>query len=158
MSNGPLAVSWGNWPAVHPQAGTRATTALELENAGTVRWGDAMFASYHWLDDRGNPIAWDGIRTALPPLAPGERAQVEVDVRGPIPPGRYRLAFDLVAEHRAWFSELGSAMLEREVQVEPRDQQPNAQLPDGVEASAGWAEHVRAAHADGYGVVAGAIE
>ena len=29
----------------------------------------------------------------------------------PIPPGRYRLAFDMVAELRAWFSELGSPML-----------------------------------------------
>jgi hypothetical protein len=158
MSNGPLAVSWGNWPAVHPQAGTRAAAALELGNAGTLRWGGGMFASYHWLDDRGNAIVWDGIRTPLPPLAPGERAQLDVDVRAPIPPGRYRLAFDLVAERRAWFSELGNATLEREVLVEPRDQQPSATLPEGVEPSPDWADRVRAAHADGYGVVAGAIE
>ena len=146
------------WAVVHPQAGTRTAATVELANAGALRWGDGIFASYHWLDDRGNPIVWDGIRTALPQLAPGERAQVEIAVRAPIPPGRYRLAFDLVAERRAWFSELGSEMLEHEVQVEPRDQQPNAQLPEGVEPAADWAERIRAAHADGYAVVAGAIE
>src|SRR5436305_4091463 len=149
MSNGPLAVAWGAWAVATPQAGTRATATLELENAGTLRWRDGIFASYHWLDDRGNPIVWDGIRTPVPLLAPGERAHVDVTMRAPIPPGRYRLAFDLVAERRAWFSELGSAMLEREVQVAPRDQRPNAELPEGVEPAADWSEHVRAAHADG---------
>src|SRR4051812_7102002 len=158
MSNGPLAVSWGNWPTVHPQAGTRAPAALELGNAGTLRWGGGMFASYHWLDDRGNAIVWDGIRTPLPPLAPGERAQLDVDVRAPIPPGRYRLAFDMVAERRAWFSELGSPMLTRDLEVLPRIGAPNAVLPPNVEPSPEWAERVRTAHADGYGVVGGAIE
>ena len=157
MSKGPLAVEWGNWAVAHPEAGTRTAATVELANAGSLRWGDGIFASYHWLDDRGNPIVWDGIRTTAPPLAPGERTHLAIDLRAPIPPGRYRLAFDLVAERRAWFSELGSAMLEHEVQVEPRAQEPNAQLPPGVEPAPGWAEHVRAAHADGYAVVAGAI-
>jgi hypothetical protein len=158
MSKGPLAVEWGPWTVAPPQAGTRTATTVELVNAGTAPWRDEIFASYHWLDDRGNPIVWDGIRTSLPPLAPGERAEVAVAVRAPIPPGRYRLAFDLVAERRAWFSELGSEMLERDVQVEPRAQEPNAQLPANVEPSAEWATRIRAAHADGYGVVAGAID
>src|SRR5215210_5132956 len=34
--------------------------------------------------------------------------------------GRYRLAFDLVEEHRFWFAEVGSAPLELEVDVAPR--------------------------------------
>ena len=157
MSKGPLAVWWGNWTIQVPQAGTRAVASLELGNAGTLRWGDGIFLSYHWLDTRGNPIHWDGIRTTLPPLAPGERADVAADVRAPIPPGVYRLAFDLVAEQRAWFSELGNEMLVHDVRVEPRAQEPNAVLPPGVEPSADWAERVRAAHADGYSVVAGAI-
>ena len=30
-------------------------------------------AGSHWLDERGNPIVWDGVRTALPqPVEPGE--------------------------------------------------------------------------------------
>jgi hypothetical protein len=157
MSKGPLAVDWGAWSIEGLQAGTRLAATVELENAGSLRWADGVFASYHWLDDRGNPIVWDGVRTAVPPLASGERAEIAVTVRAPIPPGRYRLAFDMVAEHRAWFSELGSRMLEHDVNVEPRDQQPNAQLPEDVEPAADWAERIRAAHADGYAVVAGAI-
>ena len=158
MSNGPLAVTWGAWAMPSPQAGTRLAATVELQNAGALRWSDGVFASYHWLDDRGNPIVWDGVRTLAPPLAPGESAHVAIDVRAPIPPGRYRLAFDMVAERRAWFSELGSEMLEHDLQVEPRDQEPNAQLPPDVEPADDWADRIRAAHADGYGVVAGALE
>ena len=78
-------------------------------------------------------------------------------VRAPIPPGRYRLAFDLVSEGRAWFSELGDAPLTIDVDVRPRVGEPHADLPAGVEPAADWEERVRAAHTEGYGVVAGAI-
>ena len=142
---------------LEPHAGTTALVRVELENAGTLPWGPSVFLASHWLDLRDNPIDWDGPRNELPPLAPGERARVEARVRVPIPPGRYRLALDLVAEHRAWFSELGSAMLMQDVDVLPRAGEPNAVLPDGVEPAPGWAERVRAAHAEGYGVVAGAV-
>lgn len=157
MSNGPLTVEWGALTIGEPQAGTRSTASVGVTNAGSLTWSDGIFASYHWLDDRGNPIVWDGIRTSVPALAPGDSAMLEVTVRAPIPPGRYRLAFDLVAERRAWFSELGSTMLEHDVHVGPRDQEPNAELPPWVEPADAWAERVRAAHADGYAVVAGAI-
>ena len=91
-------------------------------------------------------------------LAPGERATVELAVRGPIPPGPYRLALDAVAEHRAWFSELGSEMLRIDVEVAPRPGEPSATLPPWVEATPAWDEHMRAAHAEGYAVVAGSID
>jgi hypothetical protein len=151
-------VTWGQPPAVELRAGTRVPAQVEVQNAGALRWGDTIFVAYHWLDDRDNPIVWDGRRTAVPPLAAGERATVEVTVRAPIPPGRYRLAFDMVAEHRAWFSELGSAMLTLDQDVLPREVEPNAPLPAWVEPAADWGERVRAAHADGFSVVAGAIE
>jgi hypothetical protein len=83
---------------------------------------------------------------------------VTAGVRAPIPPGPYRLAFDLVAEGRAWFSELGSASLTVDVEVLPRTGEPHADLPTGVEPADDWAERVRAAHAEGYAVVAGAID
>ena len=101
MSKGPLAVRWGPVPALAPQAGVVETVRVEVVNAGTVRWGDRIRLAYHWLDDRGNPIVWDGDRTVAPHLAPGERAAVDARVRGPMPPGPYRLAFDMVAEQRA---------------------------------------------------------
>jgi len=158
VSKGPLAVRWGPVPELAPQAGVVQTVTVELENAGTITWGDRVRLAYHWLDARGNPIVWDGERTLVPHLAPGERATVEASVRGPMPPGPYRLAFDMVAEQRAWFSELGGAKLELDLEVAPRAGEPHADLPPQVEAAPDWAERVRAAHAEGFGVVAGAID
>ncbi|HEY2635922.1 MAG TPA: hypothetical protein VGI54_00925 [Solirubrobacteraceae bacterium] len=158
MSKGPLGVRWGDWTLDGPQAGALTTARLDLENAGSVAWRDGIFLSYHWLDDRGNPIVWDGERTVLPAAAPGERVTVEARVRGPIPPGRYRLAFDLVAEFRAWFSELGSDTAAADVDVGPRVGPHAADLPSWVEPAPDWDERVAAAHAEGYGVVAGTIE
>jgi hypothetical protein len=157
VSRGPLAVAWGAPPPAAPQAGALEVVRVELENVGSIAWRESIFVSYHWLDDRDNPIHWDGERTPAPRLAPGGRATADVPVRAPIPPGRYRLAFDLVAEHRAWFSELGSPMLALDVEVAPRQGEPRP-LPDGLEPADGYAARVRAAHADGYAVVAGAIE
>lgn len=158
MSAGPLAVRWDDLATPRPHAGAVERVAVRLANAGSVAWNDDILASYHWLDELGNPIVWDGIRTKLPPLEPGEEATVELSVRAPIPPGPYRLALDVVAEHRAWLSELGSPMLERDLRVEPRGGEPNAELPPHVEPAADWAERVRAAHAEGYAVVAGAVD
>jgi hypothetical protein len=158
VSKGPLAVEWGAPPSPSPQAGALELVQVELANAGSIPWGETVFVSYHWLDDRDNPIVWDGIRTRAPALAPGDRTSVEVRVRAPIPPGRYRLAFDLVAEHRAWFSELGSPLLARDVEVAPRSGEARTELPPELEPADGYVERVRAAHAEGYAVVAGAIE
>src|SRR4051794_25863262 len=120
MAKGPLVVHWGDWTLAEPHAGAISIAEAEIENAGTVGWGDSVQLAYHWLDERDNPIVWDGERAPLPPLAPGERATVQAPVRAPIPPGRYRFALDLVAEHRAWFSELGSEMVTANVEVRPR--------------------------------------
>jgi hypothetical protein len=157
VSTGPLAVRWGELPKAALEAGAVTPLRVELENAGSIVWRDGIGAAYHWLDERDNPIFWDGYRTQVPPLAPGERAEVELRVRAPIPPGTYRLALDMVAEARAWFSELGSPMRSADVEVAPRHVEPNAELPPHVERAPDWAERVREAHARGYGVVAGAI-
>jgi hypothetical protein len=157
VSKGPLAVHWGAPPVVAPQAGAVAQVHVELENAGSIAWRAGVNLAYHWLDDRDNPIVWDGQRTPAPPLVPGERGTVVASVRAPIPPGPYRLAFDMVAENRAWFSELGSPMLVQDVRVDERPGEPHAEFPVGVEPAPDWEERVRAAHAEGFAVVAGAI-
>jgi hypothetical protein len=151
-------VRWGAPPELAVQAGAVSVTHVEVENAGSIAWRNGINVASHWLDLRDNPIVWDGIRTAAPLLEPGERARVEVRVRGPVPPGPYRLAFDLVAEHRAWFSELGSPMLAQDVEVSERLGEPHAELPDWIEPAPDWDDRVRAAHAEGYAVVAGAID
>jgi hypothetical protein len=158
VSQGPLGIRFGELPPPAPEAGALAIVEVTVENTGSVAWRDDILLSYHWLDTRDNPIVWDGVRTPAPPLVPGERAAVGVAVRAPIPPGRYRLALDAVAENRAWFSELGSRMPRLDLVIGPRAGEPAVALPAWVEPTAAWTEHVRAAHAEGYAVVAGSIE
>src|SRR5690349_6058979 len=146
MATGPLAVRWHDWELGDVRAGAVTSARVELENAGTVVWNSEIRLGYHWLDDRGNPLVWDGERTPLPQLAPGERAEVHARVRGPIPPGRYGFAFDLVAELRAWFSELGGEELRTVVDVAPRDEPNHAELPSWLEPGPRWGERVAATH------------
>jgi hypothetical protein len=157
MAKSPLAATWEGLELPEQHAGAVGVARVGVRNDGAVPWRSGIFVAYHWLDDRDNPIVWDGIRTAPPPLEPGETATIDAPVRAPMPPGRYRLAFDLVAENRAWFSELGGTFLTRDVEVLPRHGEPNAQFPENVVPAADWAERVRAAHAEGFAVVAGAI-
>ena len=133
------------------------------QNVGTATWGPDIAASYHWLDERGNAIVWDGMRTALPgPVAPGEQVELEIAVRAPMPPGSYGFALDLVAEHRAWFAELGADDNPSEsVEVLPRIDATTLRDAATVHASSTtpeWESRVLALHAEGYAVVAGAIE
>ena len=40
-------------------------------------WAADIAASYHWLDEHGNAIVWDGLRTALPgTIQPGSTRSV----------------------------------------------------------------------------------
>jgi hypothetical protein len=158
VSKGPLAVRWGAWPEPALHAGALEPVRVRVENTGSIAWRPGIWVSYHWLDRRDNPIVWDGLRRAAPSLPPGAAAEVEVPVRAPIPPGPYRLAFDLVAEHRAWFQELGSPPLAGDVDIADRAGEPHVELPAWVEPAPDWEARVRAAHATGYAVVAGAID
>jgi hypothetical protein len=154
---GPLAVRWLAWRVPTIEAGALTHVQLELENAGLAAWRDNVNVAYHWLDERGNPIVWDGIRTPLA-LDPGDRARVAASVRGPIPPGRYRLALDLVSEGRFWLAELGNHTPEREIDVAPRDASgARAFLPADAEPAPDWHERVGALHAEGYGAVGGSV-
>jgi hypothetical protein len=122
---GPLAVRWLRHEVPEQRAGARSLITAEVENAGRVAWhgntDGAINVSYHWLDLRGNAIVWAGIFTPLPePVAPGESTTLRFPVEAPIPPGRYRLSLDLVADGRAWFAELGNEPVELEVDVKSR--------------------------------------
>jgi hypothetical protein len=161
----PLAVRFHAWELEDPRAGTLTRAHAELENVGSAGWRDDVKTSYHWLDELGNPIVWDGMRTPLPgEVVPGQRIAVELAVRCPIPPGGYRFALDLVAEGRAWFGEFGGEPPEREVEVLPRveatllEEVAQVHVPEWCEPPPDWAERVLAAHREGYAVVAGSIE
>jgi hypothetical protein len=153
---GPLAVRWLSYEVPTIEAGTSAHVRIELENAGSAPWRD-LGLSYHWLDERGNPIVWDGIRTPVT-AEPGERRSVDATLRGPIPPGRYRLAFDLVDERRFWLTELGNFTPELELDVRPRSTDGARAFLVGAEAADDWQERAKAAHAEGYAAVAGSVE
>ncbi len=122
---GPLAVRWLAYELGEARAGVVGRAKLRLENAGSASWRsrgrEGVQLSYHWLDPLGNPIAWDGVRTAFSRrVEPGEAVELDVAVVAPRPPGSYRLAFDLVEELRFWFQEVGSTTLDLPVEVQPR--------------------------------------
>jgi hypothetical protein len=153
----PLGVRWRDLELPEFRAGALAWATVELENAGETSWVEGRFRlSYHWLDDLGNAIVWDGLRAPLE-AAPGQVTRVELPIRAPIPPGRYRLAVDVVDENRLWFGEVGEPTPEFDVDVLVRDGTPRAHLGDAIPAS-DWHERVARAHRDGFGVVGGAVE
>lgn len=161
----PLVAHFRAWTLDEARAGALGRAHVDVENAGAAPWGEDVVASYHWLDERGNAIVWDGLRTPLPePVEPAERVALELGVRAPMPPGRYRFALDLVAEHRAWFGELGNKVPETEVEVLPRIEATRLAevadfyVPESCAAAPDWEERVLAAHAEGYALVAGSIE
>ncbi|MGH2971418.1 MAG: hypothetical protein ACRDNM_09960 [Gaiellaceae bacterium] len=165
LFGGPLVVRWHALELAPVEAGAAQRAVVEAENAGSAPWRsrgpqDGIFLAYHWLDERGNAIVWDGERTPLATtVEPGGTLRQEIALRGPIPPGRYRLAVDLVEESRFWLAELGNAPLERDVDVGPRDARgARAFFGAGVEPAADWTERARALHAEGYAAVGGAIE
>jgi hypothetical protein len=159
---GPLVTRWRTLEHDPVQAGTLIRARVEVENAGTAPWRtrgheDGLFLSYHWLDDRGNPIVWDGLRTPLARVvAPGEMLAQELSIRAPIPPGRYRLAVDFVEEHRFWLAELDNAPLVEDVDVQPRDA-AGARV-HGAEPDAEWLARAAELHREGYSAVGGAID
>jgi hypothetical protein len=125
VARGPLSVRWLAYELGTPRAGVTTSARVAFENAGSAtlrsRGGSGVQLAYHWLDPLGNPLVWDGTRSALPhPVAPGERLELDVTLVAPRPPGDYLLSFDLVEEHRFWFAEIGSSTLDVPVQVAPR--------------------------------------
>lgn len=122
---GPLAVRWLAYELPEQRAGVTTRARVRLQNAGTAPWRshgrEGVQLAYHWLDSLGNAIVWDGVRTAFPEVVgPGEAVELASSIVAPRPPGRYRLAFDLVEEFRFWFAEVGSSPLVLPVDVRPR--------------------------------------
>jgi hypothetical protein len=142
------------------RAGAKTVADVELENAGVTPWRGSRFTvSYHWLDNLGNAIVWDGLRTPVVAEA-GETSRVELAIRAPIPPGRYRLSIDVVDEGGVWFGELGEPTLDADVDVLPRIERADeaeARLGSATPAD-DWAERVFAAHREGYAVVGGSVD
>jgi len=124
---GPLAVEWQGAELPRLRAGVQDWAHVSFRNAGKVAWCPpdeterGIWLSFHWLDRLGNAMVWEGHRTPLPhAVAPNETVRLTTAIRGPIPPGPYRLAFDLVDEGRCWFADVGNEPLQLDVDVQPR--------------------------------------
>lgn len=186
VTAGPLSVRWLAVELEPPRAGALGVARIAIENAGLATWrplagSRGVKASYHWLDPLGNALLWDGLRSELPhEVAPGARVELDLAVRAVMPPGRYRLGFDLVDESRRWFAAVGSFQLDVDVDVVPRierrlavvggeapgQEEPLvpleeaaavARLVPGVEPAPDWSRRVLDAHQEGFAVVGGSI-
>src|SRR3954452_36008 len=157
---GPLVPLWRSVEHADIEAGALREVTVEAENAGSATWRTrgpeaGLFLSYHWLDERGNPIIWDGRRIPLrEAVAPGATLEQAIVVRAPVPPGPYRFAVDLVEEHRFWVAELGNEPWEEALAVQPRD--AAAARVFGAEPDDVWRTGAAELHAEGYTAVGGA--
>jgi hypothetical protein len=130
------------------RAGKEIVVRARLRNASDAAWsarsGARVKASYHWIEGPGSGVGsgtgggtvWDGLRTELPALDPGEETSVEMTVRAPEQPGRWTLVLDPLFEHVGWFSEHDPASTERiEIEVLPPSEDGASELDEqlGVE-------------------------
>jgi tRNA (mo5U34)-methyltransferase len=102
--------------------------SVRAENTGLARWlrvGEAetdrgaVHLVAHIFGDGDEPLSWYHAGAYLPgDVAPGESASIEIAMRAPEESGQYRLEFDMVSEHLAWFEDLGSAVVRHELTVE----------------------------------------
>lgn len=106
---------------------TGAVTAVPIQvaNNGLVTWDSAaehpFRFSYHLLREDGVRVAeWEGMRTLFTsPVSPGDSVRLQVSVRAPGEPGRYRLLWDIEQQDRLWFSgEPRSVLVETAASVE----------------------------------------
>jgi hypothetical protein len=93
---------------------------VTLKNISPVTWPSkpdtkdrfATNLSYHWLNQKGAVVVFDGLRTPLPQdVKPGESVTLNAIIQAPEKPGKYLLEVTLVQEQSAWFPEKKGAKL-----------------------------------------------
>lgn len=63
-----------------------------------------VYLSYHWVNEKGEIIIHDGIRTALNiPILPGRYLDTFINIMTPDKPGKYYLQITMVQENCFWF-------------------------------------------------------
>ena len=83
---------------------------VRIENHGTHVWPHggvgwpSVALAYRWIDDAGETVVAEGLRTKLPATLPaGASLVLPVDVLAPPVAGRHVLVLDLLHEHVRWF-------------------------------------------------------
>jgi hypothetical protein len=84
---------------------------VSLGNLSKERWisllPNPVHLSYHWIDETGRQIVFEGIRTLIRyPLFPDETRQFTVDIIAPEKCGDYVLQITLVQEGCFWFEQV----------------------------------------------------
>jgi hypothetical protein len=101
-------------------SGQTVAADITVKNVSPVTWPSkpdergryAVNLSYHWLDQKGSTVVFDGLRTPLPrDLKSGESVDLKAQIQAPAKPGRYTLEVTLVQERAAWFPEKRGARL-----------------------------------------------
>jgi tRNA (mo5U34)-methyltransferase len=105
------------------------TFRVRAENTGLARWlrgddtgtqeGSVHLVAHVFGAEGEEPVSWYHAGAYLPgDVAPGESVTIDIAMRAPAAPGRYRLEFDMVSEHLAWFEDLGSEVVRHALVVE----------------------------------------
>ena len=141
MSKGPLSVRWGALPTLEPpHAGASPRRGRRSRTPAPCRGASGSSSPTTGSTSAATRSSGTASARAPPPLAPGERATVEAASARRSRPGRTGFAFDLVAEGRAWFSELGGAELAADVEVAAARRASRAlDLPAGSSRADDWA-------------------
>ena len=113
-----------SFPATVEAGGAPFSGIVRLRNTSGETWpsgpGGRLKPAYHWLDENGEAVVFEGARSAFPrPVEPGRGVRLTQRVLPPETPGRYRLQLDLVYEFVGWFSDRGASTCEAEVEVLP---------------------------------------
>lgn len=87
--------------------------SVQLKNTSTRAWTNhysyPINLSYHWLDQLGNIVVFEGKRTTLPvqEILSGQTLTIQMQVIAPAVPGQYRLVLLPVQEKHCWFDKCG---------------------------------------------------
>ena len=91
------------------EVGSEFFVPVRIENASRQSWvgtdHNPLNLAYHWLDQDGKAVVFDGERTAFPAtkLEPNQTLSAQVRVVAPGLPGSYRLVLTPVQERHCWF-------------------------------------------------------
>ncbi len=95
------------------QIGQTFTVPVTVTNTGLgvfpATGATPVDLGYHWYDQLGRTLVWEGQRTKLPTdLRPGQAVTLQAQVQAPPDGGTDQLRFELVLEGVSWFSARGT--------------------------------------------------
>ena len=120
LGRGEIALRHADGPK-HLAVNETALYRVGVENGSRFTVSDNVHLSYHWIRPDGSTAIWDGDRsTSSPWPAPGSEGTMEIRVRANLPPGTYRLVFDVVDEGITWLGRSAGRLPEASVEVVAR--------------------------------------